>query len=519
VDGLAMDENNVRLKIKSLDELTLLLADRQNKGSKVVLAHGVFDLLHIGHIRHLEAAANEGNFLVVTLTADKFVNKGPDRPVFSELLRAEAVAALEYVDLVAINYALTAENVIVSLRPDIYVKGAEYSDAGNDLTGKITVEEELLRSQGGKIVYTKDVVFSSSSLINQYLNVFEPNLKSYLEGMRKSNMLQRISELADDVINQKVLMIGDAIIDEYQYVEPLGKSPKENMIATRYQDKEIFAGGVIAAANHVADFCSEIDVICCLGEGENSYEGFIRSVIKPNVNLHIVTRPGKQTTKKTRFIDTGYGMRKLFELYHMDDDPIETSGLSDILALLEEKLTTTDLTIVTDFGHGLLANKIIEKLCLESPFLAINAQSNSANLGFNLITKYSKADYICLDQPEARLAVGDNDSNLEEIVGEKLPSQVECRRIIVTAGNLGCYTYDNESGLSHAPALTNSIVDTVGAGDAFFVISALFVKAGASIKEASFVGNAAGALKVGIVGHRQSILKVQFLKFITTLLK
>ena len=105
-----MDENNVRLKIKSLDELALLLADRQNKGSKVVLAHGVFDLLHIGHIRHLEAAANEGDFLIVTLTADKFVNKGPDRPVFSELLRAEAVAALECVDLVSINYALTAEN-------------------------------------------------------------------------------------------------------------------------------------------------------------------------------------------------------------------------------------------------------------------------------------------------------------------------------------------------------------------------------------------------------------------------
>jgi len=509
----------VQQKIKSLTEIAEILGARTNASDKIVLAHGVFDLLHIGHIRHLENAAREGQTLVVTVTGDRFVKKGPDRPFFSELFRAEAIAALEYVDWVSINHAPTAENIIQFLKPDVYVKGSEYSNVTNDVTGKIISETQQVESYGGRVVYTKDITYSSSSLINQYMNVFEPKLKTYLDGLRDLKLSKRISDLAEKVSNQKVLLIGDAIIDEYQYVEPLGKSPKENMIATLYQDREIFAGGVIAAANHVADFCSEVDVICTLGEKDGSYESFIRAALKPNVNLHIVCLSGRQTTKKIRFIDTGYGMRKLFELYHMDDKPMNNSELSKTVGFLDQKLPSTDLTIVTDFGHGLINKEIIDKLCLDSPFLTVNAQSNSANLGFNLIIKYPRADYICIDQPEARLAVGDNYSDLENIVGEQLPNKIDCSRIIVTAGNLGCYIFDQENGLFQAPALTTSIVDTVGAGDAFFAISALFIQAGASTKEASFIGNVAGALKVGIVGHRHSILKVEFLKFIKTILK
>ena len=116
------------------------------------------------------------------------------------------------------------------------------------------------------------------------------------------------------------MLVGDAIVDEYHYVLPMGKPPKESIIAARYQDREVFAGGVFAAANHVASFCREVDVVTALGS-LNSHEDLIRQSLRPNVNLHVIRRPGAPTTLKRRFIDPSQ-MRKLFEVYFMDDDPL-----------------------------------------------------------------------------------------------------------------------------------------------------------------------------------------------------
>jgi len=102
-----------------------------------VLAHGVFDLLHVGHIRHLREAKALGDVLVVTLTEDSRVNKGPGRPAFTETLRAEALAALEAVDFVAISRHATAVPVIATIKPNVYVKGPDYKDAARDITGAL----------------------------------------------------------------------------------------------------------------------------------------------------------------------------------------------------------------------------------------------------------------------------------------------------------------------------------------------------------------------------------------------
>src|SRR5258707_7062571 len=110
-------------KIKEIQDLSQALAQLQAKGKKVVHCHGVFDLLHIGHIKHLEAARKLGDALVVTLTPDRFVNKGPHRPAFPERLRAEALSSLGCVDFVGINEWPTAVETIQRLRSDIFFKG------------------------------------------------------------------------------------------------------------------------------------------------------------------------------------------------------------------------------------------------------------------------------------------------------------------------------------------------------------------------------------------------------------
>src|SRR3954465_9064656 len=321
-----------RDKIKSVDDIGSISAKGRAAGRVVVHAHGTFDLLHLGHVRHLEAARKLGDVLIVTVTADRFVNKGPGRPVFSGELRAEMLATLEYVDWVAVNDAADAVSAIERIRPSIYIKGQDYQNPQGDITGKISLEREAVEAHGGHIHFTDEVTFSSTELINRHLNVFEPHIREHLHGLRQGDGLNELIELIDSVRNYRVLLVGDAIIDEYQYVLPMGKTPKENMIAARYQDRELFAGGVFAAANHVASFCKQVDIITCLGESE-SYEELARSSLRPNVNMKAVHRPGAPTTLKRRFVDPSY-MRKLFEVYFMNDEPLTTDLQQEIDALI-----------------------------------------------------------------------------------------------------------------------------------------------------------------------------------------
>ncbi len=506
-----------REKIHSLDRLAELVGDARAAGRNIVLAHGVFDLMHLGHIRHLQEARSCGDALVVTLTADRHVNKGPGRPVFNQQMRAEMIAALEFVDWVAINDAPTATPILRSLKPSVYVKGIEYAEAADDVTGGIIEEREAVEAGGGRIHFTDDITFSSSSLINQHLGIYDEELRSYLDGIRTSTLRNELVALIDSVSNLEVTLVGDTIIDEYQYVEPLGKSPKENMIATRFRDRELFAGGVIAAANHVAGFCAKVKVVTCLGEDE-SFEELVRHSLRPNVELHIVPIAGRPTVRKCRFIDSGY-LRKMFEVYTFDETPIHGAEEATLEAMVRDICGAADVVIATDFGHGMITPRIVDALQESAKFLAVNTQTNSANLGYNLITRYARADYICIDAPEARLAMADKFSDLSDMIVDKLAQRVDCPQLIVTRGKQGCTTFSRHTGLHDIPSFTKTVVDTVGAGDAFLAVTSPLVAAGGRMDHIGFIGNAAGAMKVGIVGHRRSVEKAPLVKYITALLK
>jgi rfaE bifunctional protein nucleotidyltransferase chain/domain len=129
----------------------------------LVHCHGCFDLLHLGHVRHLQAAKRLGGLLVVTVTPDRLVNKGAGRPVFSEEYRAEMVAALECVDCVAVNCWATAAEAIWWLKPAIYCKGA---DSRFNETQGLRDEREAVESVGGRLEFTDELTFHSSDLIH-----------------------------------------------------------------------------------------------------------------------------------------------------------------------------------------------------------------------------------------------------------------------------------------------------------------------------------------------------------------
>ena len=134
----------MKQKILTIDKLERILLKKRHK-KKIVLCHGVFDLLHVGHIKHFQEAKGYGDILVASITPDKFVQKGPGRPAFRQKLRIEAVAALDVVDYVILNTTPTAIKLIKKIKPNIYCKGPDYKDNKSDITGQIKNEIKAIK--------------------------------------------------------------------------------------------------------------------------------------------------------------------------------------------------------------------------------------------------------------------------------------------------------------------------------------------------------------------------------------
>ena len=154
-------------KVIGLSDLARQISALKDNGKTIVHCHGCFDLMHPGHIKYFQAAKKMGDILVVTVTPDRFVDKGPGRPVFGEQLRAESIAALACVDYVAVNRWPTAEETLRYLKPHYYVKGQEFETL-RDKTGKIQKEYAVAEDLGIQVRFTHEIVFSSTDLLNRY---------------------------------------------------------------------------------------------------------------------------------------------------------------------------------------------------------------------------------------------------------------------------------------------------------------------------------------------------------------
>ncbi len=430
-------------KIKSLSEIEKIVDSLKKRGKKVVQCHGVFDLIHLGHIRHFKLARKEGDILLVTITADRHVKRGPGRPVFNENLRAETLASFSVVDYVSIINEPTATEIIKKIKPNVYAKGVDYKHKDKDITGKIYEEEEAIKSVGGSLAFTDDITFSSSSLINDYLDVFPPRTLKYLRAIKKRYSIDSITERIKSLKDLNVLVIGDTIIDQYHYCLPMGKSSKEHLVANRYTSEEVFAGGVLATANNVASVCGKVDLLTVLGKKE-SFEDFIKSRLSSNINTKFFYRDDTNTIIKRRFVSEGAN-RKLFEVCYIKDDDISSQREKQVIDQLERTIKKYDLVVVSDFGHGLLTKRIRNLICRKAKYVALNVQTNSANIGFNLVTKYPRADCVCIDEMELRYATQNKFSDLRTHM-KKVYSQMKCRNIITTRGPHGSLSYSKKEG-------------------------------------------------------------------------
>lgn len=505
-------------KIKTLSALSRISQDLKKKGKLIVHCHGVFDLVHPGHIQHFSSAKKHGDILIVTITADRHINKGPGRPFFNQNVRAGFLAAIEHIDYVSIVNSDSGVLPIQKIRPNFYAKGPDYKNRTPAVQPrKLDSESAAVLAVKGKMLFTDDdIVFSSSNLINEFLEQYPRETRQYLKKIRERYSSEAISKKLQSLKKINVLVLGDSIIDQYVYCLPLGKSSKEPIMVHQYVEEESFAGGVLATANHVASLAGSVTVATVLGKN-HSFEQFIRRRLKPNVKGQFFYEPGTKTVIKRRFLDL-FTKQKQFQVTYLQDKQPEMKVQEKMVEHLKEHISMFDLVVVNDFGHGMMSPQLVKLVCKKAKFLALNVQANSANYGFNVITKYPRADFVCIDDQEIRLALHDKYGELERLV-KKIHSRMKCRTMIVTKGPKGTICYSKADGYLHAPAVTDRVVDRVGAGDALFAITAPCVYAGLPSELVSFIGNVAGALQVQTVGNKKPIEFGDLVKYITRLLK
>ncbi|MBK5286026.1 MAG: hypothetical protein JJE25_11550, partial [Bacteroidia bacterium] len=453
--------------------------------------------------------------LIVTITPDRFVNKGPGRPLFPENLRMESIAALGVVDYVALNEWPTAVETINMLKPDFYVKGPDYKRREDDITQNINTEEDAVKASGGEMYITEDVTFSSSKLINAHMSKLDDSVQSYINTLKENFSAEDIIKEIEKTKNVNVLIIGDTIIDEYFYCTPLGKSSKSPTISTIFKYSQSFAGGALAIANHISQYCDHVEIITCLGE-ENSQKKFIESKTDKRIKQKYFYRPDSPTNTKRRYLDT-YLDNKLFEVTFMNDKKINVEIEKKIITYLESVLSSYDMVLIADFGHGLITPAIIKFLEQSGKFLAVNAQTNSNNYGFNYITKYQRVNYISIDEKELRLPFGDNYGSLENLISA-LSKNSKCEKINITLGQAGSIYFGNGKHY-RAPAFASSVKDSVGAGDAVLSVTSLLAYQNTSAELIPFIGNCVGALAVAITGNEHPVYNVELKKYINYFLK
>ena len=513
--GLNILENN---KLQLLNDLPQILSLAKKEKKSVVHCHGVFDLLHLGHILYFQEAKTFGDLLVVTLTKDEYVNKGPNRPAFRIDQRTAAIAALECVDYVAINDWETAEETIKLISPDIYCKGPDYKDLLSDTTGKISAEKEAIESVGGEIKFTTGEMHSSSKLLNQFGFIFNQQQSDFINNLRKTTSASMLSKDVENFKDLNVLVVGEVIVDEYVFCEALGKSGKEPVLALRDIYTERYSGGAAAVARHLADFCGSVSLVSMLGEDGGEREFFDDSFSKFNINSHFIHKKNSPTIIKRRFVDK-ISNHKTLGVYSLNDDPLGNKEEQELKSYLDKNIEHFDLVIIVDYGHGFISKEIAQLIIRKSSFASVNAQINAANLRYHSIAKYQNIDCIVINEAELRHELRERNKDLDILMND-FSDQIGANLLAVTQGSSGVkLNIQDTKEVIHCPAFASTIVDKVGSGDAMLAILSLAMLKNLEPDSALFLSSLAAVQSVETFGNKESISKVKLIKTMEHVLK
>ena len=503
-----LDENKIKKVIKNLK--------RQKK--KIVLCHGVFDLVHIGHIDYFKEAKAAGDILIVSVTTNKYVNKAPGRPYFDTKQRINFLSSLTVIDYVVISNSETAENIIKLIKPNIYYKGSDYKDNKKDITNNIKKEINVVKKNRGKILYSKAEIFSSSKLLN--INEADNSLKkTFIINLKKKYSFNLINKIIDEASKISVLVIGETILDKFSFCKYLGRSGKENILTVDKIEEKTFLGGSLSLAQNISVISKKVTI--CSITGKNQKENnFIKKNISKNIHLNFMSLEDTSTIIKEKIVELSDNL-KLLGIYRFKDRPLSEKNEKKFKSKVFNEIKKNQIVLISDYGHGLISKKLAQDIIKKKKNdLFVNTQLNAANFGYHTIGKYVNSSFAVINETELRHELRDRNTETSKLL-PVLSKKLNIKNLIVTAGANGSYGFNQKKNkTSYCPAFTNTFKDKIGAGDCYMgIFSIIFKIFPKDIELAMFIASMATIDSMSGYGSEFLVNKIRLKKRILYTLK
>jgi rfaE bifunctional protein nucleotidyltransferase chain/domain len=505
----------------SLEELCRRVLTWHDLGLRVVLCHGCFDPLHAGHIDYFTKSKLEGDILVVSVTADKYVRqqKGSHKPLFDITKRMSDIDYISIVDVVIESDNDTCKELLRMLQPDVYCKG---KDSGI-FSDRLDEERAIIEAYGGRIVYQDRLGITSTQLIPQKSLPFQ-NYISNLDSCLYDNIMKCLELISD----MKVLIIGETIIDRYTYVNVMDKAPKTGILGCKVVSSETMSGASVFITKILSKFVKEVMLISDIGRNTSGLDfdpmHFVLNNSDDNIRYRYM-QTDKPTIIKHRYLEKDFTELEhrevLFEACHLDDSPMSNEAEDVLRNMIANEVLTGgyDMVLVSDFGHGFISQAMADWISGFNIYKSIGTQVNESNQGFNFLDKYKGFDYASISGVELRLQERDAYGDIPSLIYKVLArNMIRDSCFSVTAGPQGAYVADNEDIVTVPPVSSDHVLDRIGAGDAFFALSALFARVTSDKNIIGIAGNTAGALKVQNVCTSLPIEKEAFIRKVKEIL-
>jgi len=467
------------------------------RSKKAIMCHGVFDVVHPGHMRHLLYAKSKADILIASITADRHITKGHYRPHVPQALRAANLAAFEMVDYVIIDPNTNPLENIALIQPDYFAKGYEYVSDG--MPAKTTEEKEVLESYGGEIIFTPgDVVYSSSRLID----IAPPQLAldKLLSVMHSYNIgFIDLRRAVDQLDGFHVHVVGDTIVDSLTRCAMIGGQTKTPTMSVLFEEKTDYVGGAGIVAKHIRAAGAEVTFSTVLGKDDHA--DLVKADLRDDgINCQAIIDETRPTTNKNAIVANGY---RLLKVDTLDNSSVTDHVRDELIQHIRE--IGSDAIIFSDFRHGIFNSRTIPSFIDAIPAGRFKVADSQVASRWGNITEFKGFDLITPNEREARFALADQDSGVRPLAG-RLFDETECALLILKLGERGVITYrsndhDSLDAFFALDSFVDDLVDAVGAGDALLAYSTLALLATKSEAIATIVGAVAAACECEYDGN------------------
>ena len=463
------------------------------------LTYGHFSTIHPGHIRYLNYAKKKGNLLVVALLGDGDSNQNQYQFIQQE--RAKSLDLIQIIDNIVCLKNNEIKQLVELIKPSFLILGTEYKNSINEEVNEaIKIQKEsnrVVEFHAGEINYASTELLNNSELdlINKRKIEFLSACKK--QNISKKNMLDAINEWQD----KNILVIGDAILDQYTACEPLGISAEAPVVVVKELDDKKFIGGAAIVASHISALGCECNFLSVVGNDLNG-EIIRKYLSKYNMDGGLIKDHSRPTTFKKRYLVEN---QKLFRVSKLDDRPISEKIEKQLISKIEDLAPKSQCIIISDFVYGVITKEIIRKAIDISQKYAIPIIGDvqcSSQIGS--LMKFTNFSLLCPNEREARIALQDNHSGIERISNE-LIKQLNINGLIMKLGADGFISYEkSEMGKiirQGFPALTPNPLDVAGAGDSLISVMAVGLACKHKVVLTSSIGCCMASMSVSNMGN------------------